>query len=190
MMTFEGFSAHKARDVRIKQSNAAKEMLNFPHLEGIKEGKYISQANQLNISPSYCSSYISCSRIQDYRLQSDLPSHEEKVKSTVQVLHEKGSNCNTRVLFHRTELIHHSVLSMNFFFKSVRSQSKVHCFYFCVSRGTTSCQFRSAQQQNTIWTLLSKELIKLLLKFLGPKLKLISPNQVFTPLKKSLNPIN
>lgn len=108
-----GIFCSQGQDVRIKQSNAAKEMFNFPHLEGIKEGKHISQANQLNIPPSYCFSYISCTKIQDYRLQSNLPSHEEKVKSTVQVLHEKGSNCNTRVLFHRTEFIHHSVLPMN-----------------------------------------------------------------------------
>lgn len=35
---------------------------------------------------------------------------------------------------------------------------------------TTSCQFRPAQQQSTIWTLVSEELRKLLLKFLGPEL--------------------
>lgn len=108
-----GIFCSQGQDVRIKQSNAAKEMFNFPHLESIKEGKHISQPKQLHITPSYCFSQISSTKIQDYSLQSNLPSHEEKMKSTVQFLHEKGSNCNTRVLFHRTEFIHHSVLPVN-----------------------------------------------------------------------------
>lgn len=49
-----GSFCSQGEDVRIKQSNAAKEMFNFPHLEGRKEGKHISQANQLHIPLSYC----------------------------------------------------------------------------------------------------------------------------------------
>lgn len=49
-----GIFCSQGEDVRIKQSNAAKEMFNFPRLEGRKEGKHISQANQLHIPTSYC----------------------------------------------------------------------------------------------------------------------------------------
>lgn len=87
---------------------------------------------------------------QDYRLQSNLHSHEEKMKSTVQVLHAKGLNRKTGALFHRTELNNHSLLS-EWVFLSVRSKQKYIVYDISVSRGySTSCQFRSAQQQNTI----------------------------------------
>lgn len=75
-------------------------------------------------------------------------------------------------------------LQIYFFFGQLNQSQKYIVYDISVSRGY--CQFRSAQQQNTIWTLVSKELQKLLLKFLGLKLKIISPNQVFTPLKKKI----
>lgn len=120
-----GIFCSEGQDRRIKRNSTVIEMSDFPHVAGhLNEEKHISQANQRHIPPSYCFSYISCTKPQDCRLQSNLQSHEEKMKSTVQILHAKGSNCKTKVLFHRTGFINHSVLSMRGFFgKSVRSES-------------------------------------------------------------------
>ena len=147
----------QGQDARIKRNTAVIEMFDFPHIEGnLNEEKHISQANQLHIPPSYCFSQVSCTKIQDYSLQPNLHSHEGKTKSTVQALHAKGSHCKTRVLFHRTELSLLSVFSVNFFCKSDQSQKYIVYGISVFLEVTTSCQFRSAQQQNTIRTLVSK----------------------------------
>lgn len=174
MKNLGGIFCSQGHDMRIKWNNALMEVL----ISLIQKAIYMRKTHFIS-EPVSRTTKLLLQLDQLYwenrTTASNLNSSHMKRNLQCKFLHAKWPNCKTKVLFHGTELFISFQLFRSlcefFFCKSVKTETKGHClWYFCVSKGyfLTLTKICSATEYEPLF---SKQLLKLLMKFLGPNLK-------------------